>query len=183
MRSITQRERSLVAILILVVLILGVWIFIFGPIVSGFHNRAERRETLLQQYQANQRSIGTIPRLRRQAERQRSAMASLVLVAPTAASASTALQDRIQRTIEVSGGEVRAIEDASGANQQVRIRASAKMTLGQLTDVLAKMQNEAPHANVETLSITSDEALVSGKLETMEVGFEVSLPLILAKSR
>lgn len=183
MRAMTSRERRLVALLILMALITAIWLVMIGPIIAGFSERAERRQSLIQQYQANERIIGSIPRLRRQAERQRSAMRDFTYAAPTAMAASAALQARVQRTIETAGGEVRAIDESGTTTSQTKVQASAKLTLAQFADALARLQNEPPYLSVEALSITSDEALVTGKLETMEVSFEVSLPVIAAQPR
>lgn len=171
------------ALFILSIAIGVVWLIVLAPIVSGFSTRAERRIALKAQYQADQRLVGSIPRLRRQAERQRGDLRNFVVLAPTSAAASTVLQDRVQRTIENVGGEVRAIEDATGSDKFVRVRASSRMTLGQMTALLIRLQNEPPHLIVNALNVTADQAVISGHLETMEVSLEVSVPVVLAKSR
>ncbi len=183
MRTLSQRERKLLALLILCIVASLVWVVIVGPLVSGFSERSARRSLLTQQYQTNQRIIGSIPRLRRQAERQSDELRSFVISAPSRAEAGVILQDRLQRTIENAGGEVRAVEDASGPDGQVRVRGSARMTLEQLTMMLARLQNEPPYLVVEALNVAADQAVISGRLETMEVGLEISVPVILSKPR
>ena len=183
MRSLSQRERKLLALFILCIVASLIWVVIVGPVISGFSERSARRSLLMQQYQANQRMIGSIPRLRRQAERQREDLHNFVISAPTQAAAGVILQERLQRTIESAGGEVRAIEDVSGTDGQARAHGSARMTLAQLTTMLARLQNEPPYLVVEALNIAADQAVISGRPETMEVGLEISVPVILPKSR
>ena len=183
MRTLSQRERKLLALFILCIVASLIWVVIVGPVISGFSERSARRSLLTQQYQANQRMIGSIPRLRRQVERQREDLRNFVITAPTQAAAGVILQERLQRTIENAGGEVRAIEDASGADGQARAHGSARMTLAQLTAMLARLQNEPPYLVVEALNIAADQAVLSGRPETMEVGLEISGPVILSKSR
>lgn len=183
MRPLSQRERKLLALFILCLVASLIWVVIVGPIISGFSERFADRSLLTQQFQANQRIIGSIPRLRRQAERQRNDLGSFVISAPSQAAASVILQERLQRIIENAGGEIRVIEDASGTDGQVRARGSARMTLEQLTTMLARLQNEPPFLVVEALIIAADQAVISGRLDTMEVSLEISVPVILSKSR
>ncbi len=183
MQVLSQRERKLIALLILGAALGLVWLIIVGPIMSGFGERAARRSLLVQQYQANQRIIGSVPRLRRQAERQREQLRNFGMTAPTQAAAVVALQDRVQRAIDAADGEVQSVEDVSDDTAQIRVRASARMTLAQMTAVITRLDNEPPYLLVETLQVSADQAAISGRLEIMEVGFEVSVPFVAAQSR
>lgn len=182
-RTLSPRERSLVAILILVVVAGLIWMTIVSPVLSGFSDRATQRALLTRQYQANQRVIGSIPRLRRQAERQREQVRDIVLTAPSKAAAITILQDRVQQAIDDAGGEVRAVDDTTDDDATIRARASGRMTLGQLTTVLARLQNEAPHLAIESLDVSADQAVISGRLDVMEISFDISVPVILSATR
>lgn len=183
MQVLSQRERKLIALLILGAVLGLVWLVIVGPIVSGFSERSARRTLLVQQYQANQRIIGSVPRLRRQAERQREQLRHFGITAPTQAAAVVALQDRVQRAIDDADGEVQSVEDVSDDTAQIRVRASARMTLAQMAAVITRLDNEPPYLLVETLQVSADQAAISGRLEIMEVGFEVSVPFVAAQSR
>lgn len=183
MRASSQRERTLVAVFILLALVALVWLTVVAPIVSGFNERSVERTELLRRYQTNERTIASIPRLRRQAESQRENLRNFVITAPTAIAAASEIQDRLQRVIENAGGEMRNIEDVATTEQQIEMRASARLTLGQIAVVLTQLQNEAPFLIVETLNIAADQSVISGRLETMEVSFEISVPVILAKPR
>ncbi|WP_293880051.1 type II secretion system protein GspM [Sphingomonas sp.] len=182
MRSLADRERKFVAVFILCLFVGVVWLLVVAPVLSGISERRERKMALSQQFQANQRIIGSIPRLRRQAEQQKEALGRFIVAAPNAQTASATMQERLQRTIEATGGETRAIEDGQIADDVLRMRATARLTLAQLTALLVHMQNEPPYLTIETLNVTADQALVSGRLEIMEVSFEISLPVVLAQS-
>lgn len=183
MRTLSSRERKLIALLILCGIAGAVWLIVVGPVLAGFSERATQRAMLVQQYQANQRIIGSIPRLRRQIERQREGLKDYVVSAPTQEMADLALQERVQRVIERAGGEVRSIEGAADGGAQIRARASARLTLAQLTVVIARLQNDPPFLAVELLNVSADQAALSGRLDVMEVSLEVSVPVVLAKSR
>jgi type II secretory pathway component PulM len=183
MRTISPRERKLIAMLILCVVAAAVWLLLIGPVISAFGERTARRTQLTQQYQANQRIIGSVPRLRRQAERQREQLRSFAISAPSQTVAAAALLDRVQRAIEEAGGEVRSVEEASDDSAQVRAQASARMTLAQMTDVITRLENEPPYLVFEALDVSADQAVISGRLDIMEVSFEVSVPVILSTSR
>jgi len=183
MKTLSSRERRLVAMLILIAMLGLVWFAVVRPILSGFVERADRRAALQREYQSNQRIVGSVPRLRRQAERQREMLRRFVLLAPGKNEAATMLQDRIQSVVEKAGGEVRSIEDAADTGADVRARVSARLTLAALVAVVERLENGEPFAVVEPLEISADQAAVSGRLDIMEVSFEVSVPLVLAAPR
>lgn len=176
MRPISSRERRLIAVLLLLAALVLAHLLVVAPIVDGFQSRAERKEMLTRQFQANQRLADSIPRLRGWAEQQRAALRDFILPAPDPAAASAMLQERLQDGIEAVGGELRAIEEVTSESGLVRVRGSARVTLDQLTALLARLQTRPPYLNIESLSITADQALISGRLEPLDVTFETSVP-------
>lgn len=183
MRPLAKRERQGIAILLLVVMIALVQLVVVAPIVGGFTQRAERRTALERQYLANQRLAAMVPQLRRQAEQQRTQLQFYALIAPSPAVASTVLLDRLQKTVERVGGELRSTEEVTSQDDVVRGRVSARMTLSQLSTLLARLQNEAPYLVVSALSVSADQAVISRKLEPLDVALEVSVPLVRAAAR
>lgn len=183
MRPTTPRERKIVAIGLLVAAIAFVHLAIISPILGGFAERKERREQLLLEYQHNVRSIAAIPRLRRQAERQRDALSRFVLAAPTQPAATQALRERVERIVTEVGGEFLAADDVDAPAGWVGVRASARLTLDQLTHALARLQNEAPWLVVNGLDVAADQALINGQLNPMEVNLALAIPFRTAKPR
>lgn len=182
-RSLSPRERKGVALLLLVALVALLYAVMIGPFVSGFAQRAQEREQLLQRHQANQRLIAAIPRLRRAAERQRDALAVYGLVAADADSGSRLLVERLESAVESSGGELRLAEEASPGSERAGARVSAQLSLEQLVRLLALVQDQAPYLAIDSLSVNADQAYISRKLEPMDVSVEVSIPLARATPR
>ena len=83
MSGLSDRERRLIAVLILVALIAFGWLAVLSPIISGFETRAAERERLALVQASNQRLIDNIARLRRQAEAQKADSARFHIIAPT----------------------------------------------------------------------------------------------------
>lgn len=183
MRPTSSRERRLIALLILVGIVALFWFGIASPIIAVFSARTERRDQLALQYVHNLRTIGAIPRLRRKAEEQRAAIRTFVIGARNAEAGREWLKDRLQQAVERSGGEFRDAGDAEGQPGWARARASARMTLPQLTAALARLQNNSPWLILEGLSISASDALVTGQSSSMDVQIEASIPLRPATSR
>lgn len=177
MRSLSARERKAVAILLLLAVLAAAQTLIVGPFLAGFAERAERRIRLTEQFQANQRLIASIPRLRRAAERQQADLHSFTLASRNEATAATMLQDRLLKAVDVVGGELRSNEEASIGNGSAGARVSAQLDLAQLSKLLAIVQDTPPYLSIDALSINADQALISRKLEPMDVALEVSIPL------
>ncbi|TNE30087.1 type II secretion system protein GspM [Sphingobium sp. CFD-2] len=183
MRPVSPRERRLVALLILVGLIALVWFLIVAPIAAGFSARAEKRNELNLLYLHNQRTIAAVPRLRRQAEEARRRIDTYVIAAPNIEQGREALKQRLQRVVERSGGEVRALGDAEGDAGWARASISARMTLPQLVATLDQLQNTPPWLVVETLSVEANDALVTGQSSIMDVQIEAAIPFRAAAAR
>jgi hypothetical protein len=183
MRPTSQRERKLIAIGLLVLAVALVWLLVIAPIAAGFGERAERRQRLQLEYQHNTRSIAAIPRLRRQAEGQRDALSRFVLTAPTTTAGSQLLRERIERAVNETGGEFLAGEDADAPAGWIAVRASARLTLDQLTRALARLQDEPPWLVIDAMDVSADQALVNGGLNPMEVSLEAQVPIRTAPTR
>ncbi|MDF0487768.1 type II secretion system protein GspM [Sphingomonas sp. H39-1-10] len=177
MKPVSARERRLVALLVLVAMIAFAWFAIVAPIANGFAVRAERRQQLLLRYTHNVRTIAAVPRLRRQAESQFAASRPFAIAAANREQARNWLNDRLQRSIERVDGEFRDVADVDGREGWARARVTARLTLPQLTELLAQVQNSPPWLIVESLSIGANDALVTGQSSTMDVQLEASIPL------
>ncbi|MBO9579633.1 MAG: hypothetical protein J7498_01930 [Sphingobium sp.] len=183
MGSISARERRLIALLILTALGALIWMLIVAPLMNGFTTRQERREQLALQYQHNLRTIGGIPRLRRQAEREAKAIVDFQISSANLEGGREWLKARVQRAIEKSGGEFRDAGDAEGRPGWAKVRATARLTLPQLAAALEQIQNAPPWLIVETVTITANDALVTGQSSSMDVQLEASVPLRAAAAR
>ncbi|KPF79871.1 hypothetical protein IP83_16050, partial [Novosphingobium sp. AAP93] len=107
---LSPRERKLVAVLILVLAASLVLTVVIGPLVSGFTERAARRDALVQTFHANEKRIGSLSALQAEAERQVGEMRALFMAAPDADEAGEALRDRIEAAALAAGGDVKTSE-------------------------------------------------------------------------
>jgi hypothetical protein len=176
-RSLSPRQSQAAAVLILLALLAFLAFVIVGPLIAGFQERAAQRDQLALQYSANARNIAAIPRLRRMAEAHEHLLGDFLLDAPDAASAGEALRQRLQTAIVALGGEFRGGEDiASTDNGRAAVRITARLSEGQLKQLLASAQNSKPYLSITTLVIGADEALVTGQASALDVQIEASIP-------
>jgi hypothetical protein len=183
MNSLTARERKLVAIGILVALIALVWVMLISPIASGFAQRAAERERLSARFASNERLIASIPRLRNAIENRAADFKNFRTEGESFAAVIEALKERLGSQIAANGGELRAMQEVSDRPGWVRAWVEARMTLPQMIATLEKVQNQPPYLAVNSLTISADRALQSGKLDLMDIRIEASSPASAPKPR
>lgn len=175
MTSLSDRERRLVAILILIALITLGWLAIVSPILSGFEARAAERERLALVQASNQRLIDNVALLRRQAETQRADMARFHLIAPTPVGAAEQLKDRVSALIGDAGGEVRALQDVETAEGRIELRVEARVNDAQLVRLLERLQNAEPLLIVRALSVSAASALGASSFASSSRNLDIRL--------
>jgi type II secretory pathway component PulM len=158
MTNLSDRERRLVAILILIALIALGWLAVAAPILSGFETRAAERERLALVQASNQRLIDNVAQLRRQAEAQRADRARFHLIAPSRDAAAEQLKDRVSSLIGDAGGEVRALQDVETAEGRIELRIEARVADAALARLLERLQNAEPLMVVRALSVAAPNA-------------------------
>ena len=183
MRELSARERRLVAALLLVAVVAAVILLVIQPIVDGFAARRTARAELRNSYVRNARTIAGIPRLERQANQRRQVVTAFVLEAPDAAGALDLLRERAQRTIEPMGGDLRGASEIPAPPGWYAARLEARLTIEGVTRFLREAQNDAPFLVVDTMAISSDDALVTGRAVPMEVVLEVKVPVKFTQAR
>lgn len=182
MRVMSQRERRLVALGLLVAAVAVIVNLAIAPVISGFSERAARRALLVEEYRHLEQEIAYLPRLRRKARAQEAAQQHFVIAAPTAERAGTALEDRLRASIEAVGGEYRSAEHAALDGNVVVARATARMPLGSLARLLERLENESPYLSVSPIALNADAALATHKSEPLDVKLEVTVPFAPAAS-
>lgn len=175
MRRLSQRERRLVAVGILLALLGLVWLAVAAPILGGFAARQDERESMRLAYARNQRAIASIAAYRRQADEQRRTAPRYAVAAPSALLASDLLRERITRTVGQSGGRLTAIQDLQAATPGwLRVRADAQLTLVQLVTLVRRLENEEPYLIVDYASVSANEAVRTRRLAPMDTRLEIS---------
>lgn len=182
MRPLSARERRMVAVLILLALVAAVHALVVQPILDGFAARAAERARLQLRYVHNLRTIAAIPRVRRQAERDRAALAGYLADARTAEAGREALRERLRRAVAQTGGTIEGSEDAEGRPGWARIRATLRIAYPQLVALLAQLQRQPPWLVIEGLSITAQEG-APGAMPLLDVDLDVSVPIRTAALR
>jgi hypothetical protein len=182
-RTLSTRERKLVAVAVLLVLIAMVYLAILQPLVSGFGERRDERARLAEVYAANDRLIGRIPALVRAAQSQRANAGVYSLQAVNAELAAEALKERMSIVVEKAGGELGGIEAIETRAGWVAAAIQARMTNAQLVQVLEHLRIAQPYVALEALNISADRAVVSGQLDVMDVRIEASVPYTSANAR
>ena len=176
MNGLSVRERRLIALLLLILAVAAAWFVIAKPIVDGFTARAVEREQLVDQRARGQRLIGTLGAWRAQAARQHATSADFAMRAPTPETATELAKQRLLSVVLAQGGVVKTIHEQPGELGEVRLRAELQLTLTQLTSSLRLIENQKPYVIIEKLSISSDQAVVSGRLSPMDVSIDLGFP-------
>jgi type II secretory pathway component PulM len=177
MTGLSDRERRLVAVLILVAVIAFGWLAVLSPIIGGFQARAAERERLALVQASNQRLIDNIARLRRQAEAQKADSARFHVIAPTPEAAAEQLKERIAALVAAGGGEVRALADVEAGEGRIELRIEARLPEGQVAGLLERLQNASPLMIVTALTIAApgaDPAAQASQSRQLDVRIDVA---------
>ncbi len=178
MRPLSSRERKLIAVLILVLAVSLVLTIVIGPVVSGFTERAARREALVQTFHANERRIGSLNALQAEAERQPGQMRALLLAAPDADEAGEALRERIETAAQDAGGDIKASEAVPTEQGWARAAIDARMSHAQLATLLARLNALKPALAVDSLTVIADDALTNTRSDLLDVRLEATAPFV-----
>jgi hypothetical protein len=144
------------------------------PIVDGFADRSAARAALIESYQDDERAVAGLATLRRAASLQRKDAAVFRLPGATPLAATDALKDRLATAVTGLGGDLRAVEEVVAPAGTIRVRTDARLTTAQLVKLLTQLQNSPPILVIETLTVTADQALQTGRAGPMDVRVEVS---------
>ena len=102
MKTLSRRERRLIALALLAAMVGLAWLALVRPIASGFAERQARREQLAADHARNQRIVASIPQLRRMAERRRALGRLHAIAAPDAEQGSELLRERLEASVDAS---------------------------------------------------------------------------------
>lgn len=181
MRPLSPRERKLIALLILVLAVSLVLTVVIGPLVSGFAERAARREALVQTFQANERRIASLAALQAEAERQVGEMRARFIAAPDAEEAGETLRERIETIALTIGGDVKASEAIPAEQGWARAAIDARLSHAQLAVLLARLDAARPALAVDGLTVIADDALTNSRSDLLDVRLEATAPFVPAR--
>ena len=176
MNRLDARERKLVAVGLLVLVLALAWFAIVAPLADGFVQRAAERRDLLARYQRNQRLLDAMPIWRAQAEAQKHTAASYAVFAPSQAQGQELLNQRLTTAMTFEGAPAPTVQDLQTdvPSGSIGARADGQLTLPQLVAGLRRLESEEPYVVIERLSISAEQALHTGKAGPLGVRLEVS---------
>ncbi len=183
MERLGSRERKLIALLLLVLVVALAYLAVIVPVLNGFDQRREQRALSTLRYQRNERLIASVPRLRRVLEAQEPERRKFVLAARDAAEAQDYLQERLRTFLSEAGSDLTAAEPVETAAGAAAISGSARLTYPQALDVIKRVQNDQPYLLIDGLTIVANQALVTGRLDTLDVKIDISIPFAPATQR
>ncbi|MEJ1970190.1 MAG: type II secretion system protein GspM [Rhizomicrobium sp.] len=179
MRPLAARERSLVAIALLLAGAAAVWNFVAVPVAEGFAERAERRAELRATYVRNDRVLAGLPGWRMEAEQQAQTAARFAIDAPSTVVGVQALTTRLSQSVRGAGGSVLSSQQAqmSLPDGWIGISSNLRLNMTQLNAVLARLQSEEPYVVVDYLSIGVEPRRQPGEAQSLVVRLDISSPV------
>lgn len=181
MRPLSPRERKLVAVLILVLAVSLVLMLVIGPVVSGFTERAARRDALVQTFHANEQRIGSLNALQAEAERQVGEMRALFMAAPDPDEAGESLRARIEAAALEAGADVKASEALPADDGWARAALDVRLGHTQLAGLLARLNALKPALALDGLTVIAEDALTNPKSDVLDVRLEATAPFVPAR--
>lgn len=173
MTATSPRERRLLALLILALIVALAWLAIVRPIRDGFRERQLERDSLLLSYARNERIIAQARGYRAALAGQRRTAGDFAIEAANPAAAAEALRERILVTARGAGVIKASASEVQAEAGMVAMRADMEMTIGQLERFLKALQNGRPILVIRNLSVNADQASRSNQAEAMDVRLEV----------
>jgi general secretion pathway protein M len=176
MRTLTPRERRVLALGILVLVLALGWFGVVQPLIGGFLSRADERRELQATLQRDDRLMASLPAWRAAAARQAAAADRFSIAAPSEPLAVEALKDRLRKLAADEGYDVPSIEDlqSDATPGAIKVRADIELNMTQLYDTVRQLQSEGAYVVVDYLSVSADRALAAGRLQPMAVRLELT---------
>lgn len=183
MKTLSRRERRLIALALLAATAALAWLALVRPIASGFAERQARREQLAADHARNQRLVASIPQLRRMAERRRAVGRLHAIAAPDAEQGAELLRERLEASVDATGAQLRGSETVEAPAGWVRARVSAAMPESALLQWLARLSSTPPYLSLESLTIGTAPGGARSPSEQLDVTLEATLPLAHTNAR
>ncbi len=182
MRSLSARERKIVAVGLLVLLVLVVWALVVAPLIDGAMQRSQQRALLMATYERNARLINAIPAQRRKAEQMKPLVQRFAIGGNSAEAARKRLQEQLRAAFTKAGGQITTSQDSPSPDGAVRGWVEGRMTLPALEALLAGISDTPPYLTIESLRVSADSVLETGRLDKLDVRIEASIPYLPAAS-
>ncbi len=173
MSGLTERERRLLALGLLVAALAAAWLGIAAPIIGGFSTRRAERAQFTLELERDRRLAHVFPRLRAEQAALAQEAGAYAFQTADAATARSVGEARLAALVTASGGTLHAVRDEAADAGQVRLRADAALTLHGLVGLLAALRSSRPFAVIEALTVSSGEASAPQTPAPLEMRIDV----------
>ena len=173
MSGLTERERKLVALGLLVLALALAWLSVAAPLIQGFQDRSAKREALVDTLRGDARLLRLFPASRRAAAAEAREAGDFAWPTGDAAVARSAAEAKLATAVGSAGGVLRSIRNQPASPGELRLRVEAALTLPALVGLLRQLQDSRPYAVVDALSVTTADPAASHPLPTLEVRVDV----------
>ena len=173
MSGLTERERRLIALAILVGLIAAAWLLVVSPVLAGFSTRREARAAAAEELTRDARLIADFGAVRGRLAALHQAGGVYAITAPSAAVAAEAARARVAAAVGAAGGLLQAVREQPAA-RGLRLQADMRIGLADLIGLLRRLEQDRPCAAIEGLSIAAPEATGSDGAAPLEVRLELT---------
>lgn len=174
MTQLSLRERRLLAMALLMVVLTLLLYGLVMPVIDGFASRADTRAALAQTYERDERAIIQVQSARRAAEAQRRDQNRFRLAGSSQTAAADRLKERLAAAVTASGGSLRSVEDVAAGPGMIRVGVDARLTTAQLATTLATIERGEPLLALESLAVNADQSLQTGRASPLDVRLEAS---------
>ncbi len=174
MKSLSARERRIVALGLLVLALALVWFAMIAPVIGGFRAREEERQELLTSYARGERVIGAMRATRAALRAQHAAAGDYAIAAPNAAQAADLLRERVLTLAHAAHVTVSSVQDAQAPPGMVAVRADVTLSTDALGPLIARLESEPPWLTVEQFGVTADRAAEIDRGAPIDVRLDLS---------
>jgi uncharacterized protein YggE len=183
MIDISARERRLLALAILVLVVAVIWVAGVAPILNGFAARQEARDAAIETLRHNARGIADYSDVRLQLEDVRRTVPNWAVQASSRPAATDLARRRISQAVADSGGVLDALRDQPGQANLIRLQVDARIDLNGLQTLLRHLENDRPAGVVNSISVAAADATTaqpvsSPSVSSLQVRLDVSFSYV-----
>lgn len=178
MHGLTARERSLIALALLVGVAALLWVALISPVLAGFNTRREVREQAAQTLAHNQRLIVSYGVLKRQLAVEDKAAATWAVVGLAPSTAAERVRERVSQAVADSGGGLSALRDEPSSPGSLRYELGTQINIEGLQTLLRHLEDDAPYGAINKISIAAPDASAAQHPSTLQVSLDVSFSYI-----
>jgi hypothetical protein len=174
--TLTARERRLLAIGALVLVVAIAWLAVVRPLIAGFADRAQERDRLERQILTARRLLAQQPIWRMRARRLMADAAAFGSADADAAAAR--VTDQVLAAAAGQGATVSAVRPQAPGQGVVRISVEMRADTPQLVGVVKALEHARPYLVIQTLSVGADPDAGAGRAGALNVMLDIGAPYV-----